>query len=100
MHAIVWNDISMNVQYFTTEMEKGLKYDLWDLIRSAHKKVKYPCAQCEYKATQKVHLKSHIESVHEKVKYPCTQCEYKVTTQGSLKRHIGSVHDRGVNAES
>ena len=26
-------------------------------------------------------VKIHIESVHEKVKYPCNQCEYKATVK-------------------
>ena len=63
-------------------------------IESIHEKVKYPCGQCEYKATGKGHLKTHILAVHEKIKYPCQQCEYKATSKGSLKTHIESVHEK------
>ena len=34
--------------------------------KSVHEKIKYPCNQCEYKATEKGHLKTHIELVNEK----------------------------------
>ena len=54
---------------------------------SLHESVKYPCNQCEYKATQRSNLKTHKMSVHENVKYPCNQCEYKATTNSSLKTH-------------
>ena len=57
-----------------------------------HEKVKHPCNQCDYKATEKGSLKKHIESVHEKVKYPCHQCEYKATTKGNIQRHIQKKH--------
>ena len=32
-----------------------------------------------YEATWQGNVKKNIESVHEKVKYPCHQCEYKAT---------------------
>ena len=70
------------------------KRNLLKHIQSVHKGIKYPCNQCEYKATQQGNLKTHIESVHEKVKYPCHQCEYKATRQSNLKTHIESVHER------
>ena len=30
-------------------------------------------------------LKTHIKAAHKKVKYFCAQCQYKATTLGSLK---------------
>ena len=33
------------------------------------------------------HLKKHIESIHEGVRYPCDQCDYRATEKGNLKRH-------------
>ena len=60
---------------------------------SEHENVKYPCIQCEYKATKKDHLKTHKMSVHEMVKYPCNQCESKFTRKGDLNRHKMSVHE-------
>ena len=32
--------------------------------------VKFPCSQCEYKATEKGKLLRHIKSIHEGVKFP------------------------------
>ena len=37
-------------------------------------------------------LKEHVESIHEGVRYPCDQCDYKATQKGSLKRHKKSNH--------
>ena len=62
-------------------------------ILSVHDCVKYPCHQCEYKATQQSHLKRHIDSVHEGVKYPCNQSDYKATQQSNLKTHMKSKHN-------
>ena len=31
-------------------------------------------------------LKTHIEAAQKKVKYFCAQCQYKATTLGSLKK--------------
>ena len=34
----------------------------------------------------------HIDSVHDTIKYDCNICEYKATERGHLKKHIESVH--------
>ena len=41
------------------------------------------------------HLQTHIKSVHEVEgqRFPCPQCEYKATQKGSLQRHIKSIHE-------
>ena len=54
--------------------------------------VKFPCDQCDYKATQKGDLLKHIKSLHEGVKIPCGQCDYKATEKGHLLRHVKSKH--------
>ena len=56
-------------------------------------KEKFPCDQCDYKATEKGHLRSHMKSIHEGVKYPCGQCDYKATEKCSLLIHIKSKHE-------
>ena len=61
---------------------------------SIHEEVKYSCNQCNYKASQQGHLKTHKMSVHEGVKYSCNLCDYKASQQGHLKRHDMSVHKR------
>ena len=32
-------------------------------------------------------LKEHVESIHEGVRYPCDQCDYRATTKGNKKSH-------------
>jgi len=48
---------------------------------------KYPCGQCEYKATRQWNLKKHKLSVHEGIKYSCDECDYKATDQSQVKKH-------------
>ena len=52
--------------------------------QSVHEGVKYPCRQCDYKATSKGNLTQHKRVVHEGVKYPCRQCDHKATSKGHL----------------
>ena len=42
--------------------------------------------QCKNKSTVAGHLKTHVESIHEGVRYPCDQCNYKATEKGNLKK--------------
>ena len=37
-------------------------------------------------------IKTHIQSKHEGIKYPCNQCDYRATTQSNFQRHIQSKH--------
>ena len=62
-------------------------------IKSIHDEVKYPCNQCNYEATVPSNLQQHLKSVHEEVKYPCDLCDYKATDPSSLRQHIKSLHD-------
>ena len=64
--------------------------DLKTHIEAAQKKVKYFCAQCQYKATTQGRMNIHIESVHLVIKYPCSFCECRVTFQENLIRLIKS----------
>ena len=50
------------------EENKEVKY-------TNHEGIKYPCNQCEYKASEKGQLQIHIQSQHEGIKYPCDQCD-------------------------
>ena len=38
------------------------------------------------------HLKKHIESIHEGVRFPCDQCDYKATQKTNLKKHRKGKH--------
>ena len=59
---------------------------------SVHKDIKYQCEKCEYKATQRGHLKTHKMSIHEGIKYQCDLCDHKSTQKQNLKIHKMSVH--------
>ena len=72
---------------------ENMKEDLQRLTKSKHQGVKFPCPQCDHKATQKGSLLTHIKSVHEGVKYPCKKCDFKATQKGNLLRHIKSTHE-------
>ena len=94
---ICWviSDISMRVWHFlvTIVITKQQHSHIWKKhTESVHEGGKYPCSQCNHKATTQSSLKIHIESVHEGVKYPCSQCFYKAIQQHHLKRHIDSKH--------
>ena len=41
---------------------------------------------------QKDHLMTLIKSMHEGVKFPCEQCDYKATQKGKLVIHITLIH--------
>ena len=64
---------------------------LYNHIQSVH--IKYPCNQCDYKASQKVSLKLHVQAKHEGIKYCCNQCDYQSAHQSSLNRHKQSMHE-------
>ena len=63
-------------------------------IKSIHEGVKFPCNECDYKATKKVNLISHIKSVHQGIKYPCDECDYKATKTENLMSHKRSIHEK------
>ena len=41
--------------------------------------IKYPCSQCNHKASSKGDLAQHKMAVYEGVKYPCEQCNHQAT---------------------
>ena len=55
--------------------------------------ITYSCDQCDYKAKEKGHLKTHNKTVHKNVGYSCNQCEYKTKEKVHLKTHNETVHD-------
>ena len=60
--------------------------------KQTHEGVRYPCNQCDYKATLSSNLITHIKSQHEGVRYPCQHCDYKATTSSHLNTHIRQKH--------
>ena len=61
--------------------------------KCVHEGVKFPCEQCDYKATEKGELLRHMKSIHEGVKFTCEQCDYKATGNGYLLTHIKSIKE-------
>ena len=53
---------------------------------------KYPCDQCDYKATYACNLASHKRTVHEGVYYTCTICSYKSSRKDRLNKHYMNKH--------
>ena len=64
-------------------------------IKPKNKGVKFPCNQCDYRATQRHHFLTHIKSKHEGVR-SCNQCDYITSEKRYLVKHI-AVRQTGVN---
>ena len=60
--------------------------------QSVHEGIKYPCDQCEYKATAMGSLRRHYNAIHSGHKYPCSECEHVSNTPANLKYHHNTVH--------
>ena len=45
-------------------------------FKAKHGGVAYYCDECEYRTTNKDHIKQHNEADHEGLKYYCDQCEF------------------------
>ena len=50
------------------------------------------CSECDKTFSHDHNLKRHQNSVHKGIKYPCNQCDYKATQTTHLKTHIKSKH--------
>ena len=51
------------------------------------------CLDCDYKTTDKCHLKEHIKAVHKKIKdFLCEQCSYATSRKSNLIKHIKNQH--------
>ena len=64
------------------------KSDLVKHVASFHKRIKYECKHCDFRATQKYNLVQHVSSIHKGVRYDCEQCEYSALFKSSLVRHV------------
>ena len=67
-------------------------------IDSVHEKKKpFKCSQCEYRTTQKCHLKAHINSaVHEEKKrlFQCGYCPSRFVTENECIKHVAKIHEK------
>ena len=55
-------------------------------------RLKFYCSKCEYKTTNKGHLKEHFQSKHEGLKYFCKLCNAEYNYEGGRRNHIQRVH--------
>ena len=62
-------------------------------VKIIHEGFRISCNMCEYKTTQKIHLKTHMNSVHLKIKdYACSECGNAFSSKYHLSDHIKAVH--------
>jgi len=57
-----------------------------------HLGVKYPCDQCNYKASYSNHLRQHKRVKHEGVNFPCELCLFSTSQKSKLKLHMREKH--------
>ena len=50
------------------------------------------CRLCGKVFQGKQSVQRHIKSVHDGEKFPCTQCDYKATYKGHIQTHMKSLH--------
>ena len=63
------------------------------LIDIVLERLKYPCRQCEHKATKKGHLVQHKREIHEGVRYPCALCAYQSSRKTQSNKHMKKDHN-------
>ena len=57
-------------------------------VRSVHERIRnHECTLCGSKFRSESDLKVHDDSIHRNIRYPCDQCDYKATQKSSLKTH-------------
>ena len=59
--------------------------------QSLHIRIKDPCEQFDYQATDKLDLTQHYQLVH-KGKYGCDQCEFLATHKSHLTSNFQALH--------
>ena len=70
---------------------QGLKLHM----NQAHLKIKYPCWECPYQATQLGNLKRHVRRKHDKFQikeHVCHKCGSHFTTKWGLIEHDKAIH--------
>ena len=51
----------------------------------------FACEKCDYKSTQKGHLKRHRQSMHDKFEIKCELCR-KILSPNGISRHVLEMH--------
>ena len=100
--AVVKTELDLPAYYYENNLSS--QEDLEDLESEANLRPgpglsvtagednKYPCDQCDYKATYACNLASHKRTVHEGVYYTCSICSYKSSRKDRLNKHYINKH--------
>ena len=48
----------------------------------------FSCHDCGRSFRTKGNMKKHIEEVHVKIKYPCGECSYQASQKTALRKHM------------
>ena len=52
----------------------------------------FSCTECGKTCSEKSNLTKHVQSMHEGIVYPCTNCDHKAKQTGHLKSHMKAKH--------
>jgi len=86
------NNLSSQDDLEEVESEANLRSGPHSLSVAGGEDNKYPCDQCDYKATYACNLASHKRTVHEGVYYTCSICSYKSSRKDRLNKHYINKH--------
>ena len=76
-----------NREYF----EEDVKMDIDEETRLHF--LNHSCETCNKYFNSSGALRKHIQYVHTEIRYPCNQCEYKATKTNTDMTHRESIHE-------
>ena len=53
---------------------------------------RYKCGYCDYRASQKSHLKGHVDAIHRQIMFCCDMCSHQTKWKSLLKSHTRAKH--------
>ena len=98
-YSFFHNGITHKCSEENCNMEFALKDSLNHHIEAVHHNYRYPCSECDYKATSLVSLKRHVETKHKGLRHECPECGKQYIQQGALRLHFQTVHEGIKNHE-
>ena len=91
--TLLRNMQSLSIKYSLCEYKATDKGHLKRHVKSIHEGIHYPCSQCDYKAPNKSDFKKHVDNKHNDICYSCDQCSCKGTVKGNLNQHVQYEHE-------